>query len=71
MILNYDLILRTTPIDGRHKQKLFKRGEFVKLSTRNLKFKDKMLQQRWIGSLRVLKQIGVQAYQLALPGKYP
>jgi transposase InsO family protein len=54
----------------RHEPKLFKRGEFVKLSTRNLKLKDKKLQQRWIGPLRVLKRIGVQAYQLALPEKY-
>ncbi len=38
----------------RHQLKLFKRGNLVKLSTRNLRLKDKKLQLRWIGPLRVL-----------------
>jgi hypothetical protein len=54
----------------RHQPKLFKRGALVKLSTRNLKLKDKKLQPRWIGPLRILERIGSQAYRLALPEKY-
>ena len=42
----------------RHQPKLFKRGKLVKLSTRNLRLKDKKLQPRWIGPLRVLERIG-------------
>jgi hypothetical protein len=38
----------------RHQPKLFKRGALVKLSTKNLRLKDKKLQPRWIGPLRVL-----------------
>jgi hypothetical protein len=38
----------------RHIPKLFKRGALVKLSTRNLKLKNKKLQQKWISPLRVL-----------------
>ena len=48
----------------------FKRGDFVKLSTRNLRLKNKKLQPRWIGPLRVLQRIGSQAYRVALPEKY-
>jgi transposase InsO family protein len=54
----------------RHQPKLFKRGNLVKLSTRNLRLKYKKLQPRWIGPFRILKCIGLQAYQLALPEKY-
>jgi transposase InsO family protein len=54
----------------RHIPKLFKRGALVKLSTRNLKLKNKKLQQKWISPLRVLERIGTQAYRLALPEKY-
>ena len=42
----------------------------VKLSTRNLRLKDRKLQPRWIGPFRVLERIGSQAYRLALPKKY-
>jgi hypothetical protein len=49
---------------------LFKRGDLVKLSTKNLRLKDKKLQPRWVRPLRVLKRIGTQAYRLALPAKY-
>jgi len=54
----------------RHQPKLFKRGNLVKLSTRNIRLKDKKLQYRWIGPLRILQRIGTQAYRLALPEKY-
>jgi Chromo (CHRromatin Organisation MOdifier) domain len=54
----------------RHQPRLFKRGNLVKLSTRNLRLKDKKLQPRWIGPLRILERIGSQAYRLALPEKY-
>jgi hypothetical protein len=54
----------------RHQPKLFKRGDLVKLSTRNLWLKDKKLQPRWIGPFRILERIGSQAYRLALPEKY-
>src|SRR6266567_2619760 len=54
----------------RHQLKLFKRGNLVKLLTKNLRLKNKKLQPRWIGPLRVLQRIGTQAYRLALPEKY-
>ena len=54
----------------RHQLKLFKQGNLVKLSTRNLRLKDRKLQPRWIGPFRVLQQIGSQAYRIALPKKY-
>ena len=54
----------------RHKPMLFERGSLVKLTTRNLRLKDKKLQPRWIGPFRVLQRIGSQAYQLALLEKY-
>ena len=54
----------------RHQPKLFKRGNLVKLTTRNLRLKDKKLQPRWIGPFRVLEWIGTQAYRLSLPKKY-
>jgi transposase InsO family protein len=61
---------QTKYYNQRHIPKLFKRGNLVKLSTRNLRLKDKKLQPRWIGPLRVLERIGAQAYRLALPEKY-
>jgi hypothetical protein len=54
----------------RHQEMVFKRGEMIKLSTRNIRLKDKKLQPRWIGPLRILERIGSQAYRLALPEKY-
>jgi hypothetical protein len=54
----------------RHQPRLFKRGALVKLSTRNLKLKDKKLQPKWIGPFRIIERIGTQAYRLALPEKY-
>src|SRR5437667_11200413 len=53
-----------------HVPKQFKTGSFVKLSTKNLKLKYPKLAPRWIGPFRILKQIGGQAYELALPEKY-
>src|SRR5271156_6915363 len=54
----------------KHQPKLFKRRDLVKLSTRNLRLKDKKLQPRWIGPFQVLEQISSQAYRLALLEKY-
>jgi hypothetical protein len=54
----------------RHQPKQFKRGDLVKLSTRNLRLKHTKLQPRWIGPFRILERIGSQAYRLALPEKY-
>jgi hypothetical protein len=54
----------------RHQPRLFKRGDLVKLSTRNLRLKNKKLQPRWVGPFRILERIGSQAYRLALPEKY-
>ena len=42
----------------RHQPRLFKRKDLVKLSTRNLRLKDKKLQPRWIGPFRILERIG-------------
>ena len=56
--------------NANHVPKQFKVGEFVKLSTKNLKFKHRKLSPRWVGPFRVLERIGGQAYRLALPAKY-
>jgi hypothetical protein len=56
--------------DRRHQGMEFKRGQLVKLSTRNLRLKDKKLQPRWIGPFRIFERIGSQAYRLALPDQY-
>ena len=54
----------------KHKPMEFKRGQLVKLSTRNLKLKNKKLAPRWIGPFRITEVIGSQAYRLALPDQY-
>lgn len=54
----------------RHTPKTFKRGSLVKLSTKNLKVKNKKLQPRFIGPPRITEVIGSQAYRLALPQQY-
>jgi RNase H-like domain found in reverse transcriptase/Reverse transcriptase (RNA-dependent DNA polymerase)/Integrase zinc binding domain/Chromo (CHRromatin Organisation MOdifier) domain/Integrase core domain len=56
--------------DQRHQSMEFKRGSLVKLSTSNLRLKDKKLQPRYIGPFRVTERIGSQAYRLALPNQY-
>jgi hypothetical protein len=54
----------------RHTPKQFRRGALVKLSTKNLKLKNKKIGPRWVGPFRILERIGGQAYRLALPNKY-
>ena len=53
-----------------HIPKQFKKGNLVKLSTKNLRLKHPKLAPRWIGPFRVLERIGGQAYRIALPEKY-
>ena len=50
----------------------FKRGDLVRLSTKNLCLKSdsKKLQKLWVGPFRVTERIGHSAYQLALPDVY-
>lgn len=63
---------QTKYYNQKHLPIKFKRGDLVKLSTRNLKFRgqSKKLLPRFIGPFRVLDRIGTQAYRLALPNKY-
>ena len=56
--------------NARHTVMEFKVGDFVKLSTKHLKFKSRKLSPRWIGPFKVLERIGSQAYRIALPNKY-
>lgn len=54
----------------RHQPIEFRRGQLIKLSTRNLRLKNKKLAPRWIGPFRITEVIGSQAYHLALPNQY-
>jgi transposase InsO family protein len=56
--------------NANHVPKQFRVGDFVKLSTKHLKFKNRKLSPRWVGPFRVLERIGGQAYRIALPHKY-
>lgn len=57
--------------DGRHKEKTFKKGDLVLLSTRNLKLKTpKKMTPKFVGPFRVLDTVGSLAYRLALPEQY-
>ncbi|OOO05787.1 RNA-directed DNA polymerase (Reverse transcriptase) [Aspergillus oryzae] len=58
--------------DKHHQAKSFKRGDLVRLSTRNIKLKvpARKLAPKYIGPFRVLDAIGKQAYRLSLPNKY-
>jgi hypothetical protein len=53
-----------------HVPKQFWTGQFVKLSTRNLKLKHPKLAPWWVGLFWILERIGGQAYQIVLPDKY-
>ncbi|KAJ5139112.1 uncharacterized protein N7515_003960 [Penicillium bovifimosum] len=57
--------------NAKRKPMQFNWNQLVALSTRNLRIKtSRKLSPRWIGPFKVLKPIGSQAYQLALPEKY-
>lgn len=56
--------------NANHVPKQFKTGDFVKLSTKNLKFRNRKLSPRWVGPFRVIGRVGGQAYRIALPDKY-
>src|SRR5436189_1329003 len=49
----------------RHQPKLFKCGNLIKLSTRNLRLKYKKIKPRWIGLCRDLQGIGPKGYRHA------
>ena len=53
-----------------HMLKQFKVKDFIKLLTKHFKLKYPKLSSCWIGSFRILKQIGDQIYQIALLNKY-
>ena len=53
-----------------HVPKQFKEGDWVKLSTANLKVKFRKIRPRWIGPFRITERIGAQAYRLSLPERY-
>jgi hypothetical protein len=56
--------------DHRHEPKEFEAGEIVGLSTKNFQFKaGRKLAPTYI-RVKILKRIGTQAYQVALPTKY-
>ena len=46
------------------------RRDFIKLSTKHFKFKNRKLSPRWVRPFRILERIGGQAYRIALPYKY-
>jgi hypothetical protein len=56
--------------NAKHVPKQFNVGDFVKLSTKHLRFRNRKLSPRWVGPFRVIERIGGQAYRLALPSKY-
>ena len=53
-----------------HVPKQFKVGDQIKLSTKNLQFKNRKLAPRQVGLFRVIECIGSQAYRITLPAKY-
>jgi hypothetical protein len=54
----------------RHQPKQFKIGEWVSLTTKHLRLKDKKLAPRRVGPFKILSRTGKQAYGLVLPEKY-
>ena len=56
----------------RHEPIQFRKGQFVALSTRNLRLKSpsRKLAPNFLGPFRVLDKVGKQAYRLALPEQY-
>ena len=56
--------------NSNHVPKQFKVEDFIKLSTKYLRFKHCKLSSHWVGLFRVLEQIGGQAYHLTLLIKY-
>ena len=58
--------------DKRHRDVIYRVGDLVLLSTRNLKMKGipSKLQKRFVGPFWVIEAIGQQAYKLSLPNNW-
>lgn len=56
--------------DKKHKPQTLQVRQLVGISTKNWKIKFKKLTPKFVGPFRILKKIGTQAYQVALPAKY-
>ena len=70
--LDKSVRLQQTYYDKKRRDVGYKVGDFVLLSTRNLKMKGipGKLQKRFVGPFRVIETIGEQAYRLALPEEW-
>ena len=56
--------------NANHVPKQFKVRDWIKLSTKNLKFKSRKLALRQVRPFCILKRISGQAYRIVLPNKY-
>ena len=58
--------------DRRRRPVTFMEGAHVRMSTRNLSFRDipAKLRKRFVGPFKVLERIGTNAYRLELPSKW-
>jgi hypothetical protein len=58
--------------DDKHTPQAFSKGDWVLLSTKNLKLQQpsRKMSPKFIGPFEVLEKVGTQAYRLRLPPKY-